>query len=92
MSVEGEPDAVDRFFKQGKGEAKPEYPKGKISPDDEGALAFAITVDKEKKMMVLAFNKPVTWLGLYLRDAKALYEKLGERVKELEKLEEGSNE
>jgi hypothetical protein len=85
---EGDKDAVDRFLKQGRGKAQPEYPKGKLNRDDEGALSFAMAVDKKKKLMILNFNKPVTWLGLYLPDAKRLHEKLGEKVKELEELEE----
>lgn len=84
---EGSEDAIDRFFKQQRGEAKPEYPKGKLNPSDEGALAFAIAVDPKKKLMIINFNKPVTWLGLYLPDAKNLHEKMGEKIKELENLE-----
>jgi hypothetical protein len=84
--VEGTPDAVDRFFKQAIGTAQPEFPKGKLNPDDEGALAFAIAVDTTKKLMIVNFNKPVTWLGLYLPDAKKLHEAMGKKIKELEEL------
>lgn len=84
---EGSEDAVDRFLKQGRGEDKREYPKGKLNPNDEGALAFAIAVDKNKKLMVINFNKPVSWLGLYLPDARKLHEKMGEKIKELEDLQ-----
>ena len=84
---EGSEDAVDRFFKQGRGEDEREYPKGKLNPDDEGTLAFAIAVDENKKLMVINFNKPVTWLGLYLPDAKNLHEKMGQKIKQLEELQ-----
>lgn len=85
-TFEGSEDAVDRFFKQGKGEDEREYPKGKLNPDDEGALAFAIAVDENKKLMVINFNKPVTWMGLYLPDAKRFHEAIGKKIKQLEEL------
>lgn len=88
IEYEGSEDAIDRFFQQGRGEDKREYPKGKLNPDDKGALAFAIAVDKNKKLMIINFNKPVTWMGLYLPDAKRLHEKMGEKIKQLEELDE----
>lgn len=84
---EGSEDAIDRFFRQGRGEAKPEYPKGKLDADDEGALAFAIAVDEEKKLMMIKFNKPVTWMGLYLPDARRLRDAIGKKIKQLEDLD-----
>lgn len=88
IEYEGDPDVVRRFFRQASGSAEPEYPKGKLNPEDEGALAFAIAVDENKKLMIINFNKPVTWLGLYLPDAKKLHEKMGEKIKQLEELDE----
>lgn len=89
---EGSDDAVDRFFRQGRGEDEREYPKGKLNPNDEGTLAFGIAVDPRKKIMILNFNKPVSWIGLYLLDAKRLHAKLGEKVKELEDLEKSTEQ
>jgi hypothetical protein len=86
-TFEGSEDAVDRFFKQGRGEDEREYPKGKLNPNDEGALAFAIAVDENKKLMVINFNKPVTWMGLYLLDARRFHEAIGKKIKQLEELE-----
>lgn len=85
---EGSEETIDRFFKQGRGEDKREYPKGQLNPNDEGALAFAIAVDDKKKLMMINFNKPVTWMGLYLPDAKRLHEAIGKKIKQLEELNE----
>ena len=51
---------LDEFL----GNAKPRFPQGRISPDDEGELAFAIGVDPIKQVVMVRFKKPVDWLGL----------------------------
>lgn len=50
------------------------HPEGKITPQDEGELVFAITNTMGK--VVLNFGKPVAWVGFRPRDARQLAELL----------------
>lgn len=52
------------------------HPLGAMTPDDEGELRLAVTSTGGK--VVLAFGKPVAWIGLSPRDARALADKLNE--------------
>jgi len=65
-----------RFAEQVAGTAKPLFPEGKIKKDDEGALAFRIAADQEKKVVVIDFGKQVSWLGLPKAEALGLAELL----------------
>lgn len=90
MSVEhhgspGEQAATRRMLDEFLGNAKPRFPDGKSSPDDEGMLAFAISHDIEKKIVVLRFSKPVDWLGMSRSDTLALVNKLIEHAAKLPK-------
>lgn len=68
--------AVNRFLAQVDGKAKREYPEGRLSADDKGALAMALSHDVKTKTVVLAFGTPVSWFGLSAQDAVALAEGL----------------
>lgn len=57
-------EAQQRMLQEFLGNAKPRFPDGKISPDDEGELSFAIAADHSKQVVVLRFSKGVDWLGL----------------------------
>lgn len=50
------------------------HPEGKITPQDEGEIAFSITNTMGK--VVLNFGKPVAWVGLRPQDARQLAELL----------------
>jgi hypothetical protein len=39
-----------------------DYPRGKLTADDEGALKIGITV--KDKTLIIAFGKEVAWIGL----------------------------
>lgn len=60
-----------------------QYPRGKIGPEDEGQLQFGIATDHSYRIVRIAFNKPVAWLGLAESDARALAAKLIEKADEL---------
>lgn len=49
---------------------KREYPKGRMSADDAGALAMKLS--SAQGVVRIDFGKPVTWLGLGPNDARAL--------------------
>lgn len=81
----GRPETIKRFFEQREGIAEPEYPDGQIDETDEGALAFAIGLDRKNKIILIDFNKSVTWLGLDIKSAVQMHQVLGDRIVELSK-------
>lgn len=60
------------------------YPRGKITPDDKGLLAVAMTTNKEKGIIMIDFGTSISWIGLTPDDARALAKALIERSDELE--------
>ncbi len=58
------------------------HTEGQLSPHDEGDIRFAVTaVDGN---IVLAFGKPVAWIGFNPADARALVDSIERRLKEAE--------
>jgi hypothetical protein len=57
------------------------YPRGRIGADDEGQLAMAVTV--RASTVIVAFPKPVSWIGLGADDARALAALLLKRADEI---------
>jgi len=57
------------------------YPRGKLSADDEGQLCIAVTV--KDKTLIVDFGKPVAWIGLDKATALALAETIKRRCNEL---------
>jgi hypothetical protein len=80
----GDEEIIKRFMDQGTGQAKPEFPHGKLYDEDEGSLAFAIATDTKNGVIRIDFNKSVKWLGLQLESARKLKEILSEKIAELE--------
>ena len=63
------------------------FPKGKICPEDEGELAIGMSIDPEKKIIVIEFGKPVAWLGLHVEEATQIADDLLNKVNKLSELE-----
>jgi hypothetical protein len=57
------------------------YPRGKLSDDDEGSLTLAITI--KDRTVIIAFPKPVEWIGMSKQDALAIAQLLIERANEI---------
>lgn len=74
---------VKRFHDQVEGKAKREYQAGRISPDDDGTLAYAVAADPEKKKIVIRFGKPVEWIGFNASDVNQLINILKEKLAEI---------
>lgn len=53
---------------------KRNYPRGRLGPSDEGQTQVAVT--EKNGTVIIAFNKPMRWIGLGHEEAKALGEKL----------------
>ena len=62
-----------------------EFPEGQLNPEDEGEIRIAITHDKG--VVVLAFGKPISWIGLPPQIAKELGAKI---IIHAEKIEEAN--
>jgi len=58
------------------------YPRGKIADDDEGEADMAITV--RDRTVIIAFAKPMNWIGMDKQTALAIGRKLIERANEIE--------
>ena len=74
------PEAHRLFMEQFMGTAKREYPHGRIGPDDDGALSYAMATDDKRRIIVIRFPKPTAWIGLDLASAVELNDQLTERI------------
>lgn len=59
------------------------FPRGKLHDSDEGELQLGVTVNQGT--VILAFGKPVAWLGLTPQIARQLAATLIERADEAAK-------
>lgn len=41
-----------------------QYPKGRISGDDDGQLTYGIAADTRNNRVILNFFKPIEWMGM----------------------------
>lgn len=57
-----------------------EYPDGKLNADDEGGIAMV--VKHENGRVILAFPKPVAWVGFTADEAIGLAELLVEHARQ----------
>jgi hypothetical protein len=70
---------IDEIF----GQAKRQWPDGRISGDDDGVTAYAIAADHQHRLIRIQFTKPMLWLGLSVNDAKALRDMLDQKLAEM---------
>jgi hypothetical protein len=61
------------------------FPMGKMNTDDEGELQMGVTNDPQNGTVVLAFGKPIAWIGLYPAQARAMAEALIKHAEIMEK-------
>lgn len=89
LRILAERSATNHWFKEAKmfenlaATTPPQYPDGKISEDDEGALNIAMGTNAEKGIIEIHFAKPITWLGLDKSSAQVFLTMLTRRVEEL---------
>ena len=57
-------DIIKKLIDQFEGKDKREYPQGRIGADDEGALALAVSADKEHGVVRVDFGKSISWFAL----------------------------
>lgn len=70
------------FFKNLKLGATGRFPDGKLDANDEGELRIGVTVKDEK--VVLAFGKPVEWIGFTREQAIQLGQNLIDRARQID--------
>lgn len=58
-----------------------QFPRGKLSADDEGQLQIAMTV--KDKTVIIDFGKPVVWFGMDYHTAMALAGNIMMRAQEI---------
>lgn len=87
MSLEhhgpAEIEATKRMLQEFLGNAKPRFPRGKVSEDDSGELAFAIGYDSSKQVVFIRFAKPVDWIGLDANGARQFSKLLNEHASKI---------
>jgi hypothetical protein len=57
-----------------------EFPEGKLCPQDEGEIRFAVAADPLSRKILVDFGKPVHSLGLTTEQADGLIDLLQEKV------------
>jgi hypothetical protein len=60
-----------------------EFPEGKITEDDEGALLIGVGNDVESKTVIVNFGKAVAWLGLDKASALQIADSIRDHAMEL---------
>ena len=85
-------DMINKQYKDGKNPFKAfvehvglgatgNFPDGKIDPNDEGEIRFAMTISDGK--LIINFGKPIVWVGLTKENVNDLITYLQENVKEM---------
>lgn len=59
------------------------FPEGRLTPEDEGELRMGVTTEREK--IILAFGKPVAWIGFSVEQARKVANALYDRANEVAK-------
>lgn len=65
----------------------PQYPRGKIHPEDEGELDIRVGVDSKTQTVIVDFGKPILWVGFSAEHARSIAATLircADSIKELE--------
>jgi len=61
-----------KLQQQNDGTRQREWPHGRVSGDDDGELALAISSDAATGLVRMDFGKPVAWMAMSPDDAVAL--------------------
>jgi hypothetical protein len=79
MSHHSSDPSMEKAMHEAMRQALGEFPDGKLSPDDEGAIAMAVAHVSGR--VKLSFGKPVAWLGLRPEEAVELAQLLIDHAK-----------
>ena len=81
--MDSQEEMKERFVQQLMGQAKRAYPQGRISAEDDGVLAVAISTDHKHKRIIMHFGKMLSWVALDINTTEMLLEHLALKLKEL---------
>lgn len=77
-------DELEKLMRdQAAGKAPRFWPDGRLSGDDDGALAMAIALDLTKRVILIKFSYPSGWIGLDKASAVHMRDKLSEYIAQL---------
>jgi hypothetical protein len=62
------------------------WSQGRIGPEDDGDVLVGVALDAIHRVVIIAFPKPITWLGLPAAETRTLIASLQEKLAELEAL------
>jgi hypothetical protein len=51
-----------------------EYPRGKLTDEDEGQIKIAVAADPKTQTVLMDFGKPTAWIGFTAEEAVELAE------------------
>lgn len=74
---------IEQFGEQMTGRARRRWPEGRIGPNDDGELVFAMAADPKHGVVHIDFGKPVAWIALDKESAEKLIAMLTEKLFEL---------
>ena len=63
---------------------KRKYPHGRAGHEDDGVLAYAVTLNPVYNIIQIHFEKPTLWFGLELAEAQELRQNLDTKILELQ--------
>jgi hypothetical protein len=76
---------LKRFDAERAKTAPREYPDGRISGDDEGAVTFKIGSDPNKGVVVIEYSTPTLWVGMQPQQAIELAQVLIKHARAISK-------
>lgn len=65
--------------------APPSFPNGQLGEHDYGAFSMALAADREKKVVYLRFDRPISWTAFDVTSLRNLIAVLAIKLEELEK-------
>jgi hypothetical protein len=69
---------LKRFGAEMERRARRRWPDGRAGPEDDGETVYGIAHDQEHHIVRLEFSKPMDWLGLDVKAATELRNRLNE--------------
>ena len=82
---EHQSELLKRFREERDGRAQREFPRGRISGDDDGSLTFKIGADADKGVIAIEFSKPVVWVAMPPQQAVELAQLLIQHARSITK-------
>lgn len=76
---------LKRFQQERNGEAKREWPEGRVSGDDDGSLTFKIGADPDKELVAIEFSKETLWVAMGPQQAIDLAQQLIKHARSIAK-------